>query len=196
MKTIWVATGNLHKLEEISHILGPDYQLKSFKDLAENFDVEENGHTYQENAEIKARALFNAVRQPVFADDSGLEVDALNGEPGINSARYSGVDTNHERNIDKLLDALKEVGADQRTARFRCLISYIDENGTSHYFEGIFPGRIGFERAGNGGFGYDPIFFPEGSEKSVAEYPAEEKNRISHRGLAVEKLKKFLEHQG
>ena len=192
MKTIWVATGNAHKLEEIGEILGPGVQLKSFKDIANAPEVVENGETYLANAEIKARALFGLVNEPVFADDSGLEVDALNGQPGIHSARYSGPDTNHERNIDKLLDELADVPESKRTARFRCVIVYIDENGKSHKFEGVFPGQISFERSGKGGFGYDPIFFLPKHGCSVAELQAEEKNRISHRGIAVKNLKDFL----
>ena len=141
MKTIWVATGNAHKLEEIGEILGPGVQLKSFKDIANAPEVVENGETYLANAEIKARALFGLVNEPVFADDSGLEVDALNGQPGIHSARYSGPDTNHERNIDKLLDELADVPESKRTARFRCVIVYIDETEKAINLKGFFPAR-------------------------------------------------------
>jgi XTP/dITP diphosphohydrolase len=193
MKTIWVATGNAHKLIEISEILGSDILLKSFKDIENSPDVVEDGSTYLENAEIKARALFSIVGQPVIADDSGLEVDALGGRPGIHSARYSGDDTNHERNISKLLKELDDLPLEKRTARFRCVIVYIDQNGVSHNFEGIFPGYIGFARSGQGGFGYDPVFFLKERNCSVAELSSEEKNRLSHRSLAIEKLKKFLQ---
>ncbi len=193
MKTIWVATGNAHKLIEISEILGSDILLKSFKDIENSPDVVEDGSTYLENAEIKARALFSIVGQPVIADDSGLEVDALGGRPGIHSARYSGDDTNHDRNISKLLKELDDLPLEKRTARFRCVIVYIDQNGVSHNFEGIFPGYIGFARSGQGGFGYDPVFFLKERNCSVAELSSEEKNRLSHRSLAIEKLKKFLQ---
>ena len=193
MKTIWVATGNAHKLIEISEILGSDILLKSFKDIENSTDVVEDGSTYLENAEIKARALFSIVGQPVIADDSGLEVDALGGRPGIHSARYSGDDTNHDRNISKLLKELDDLPLEKRTARFRCVIVYIDQNGVSHNFEGIFPGYIGFARSGQGGFGYDPVFFLKERNCSVAELSSEEKNRLSHRSLAIEKLKKFLQ---
>lgn len=193
MKTIWVATGNAHKLVEISEILGSGVVLKSFKDVENPPDVVENGSTYLENAEIKARALFSIVGQPVLADDSGLEVDALGGRPGIHSARFSGDDTNHDRNISKLLNELGDLPTEKRTARFRCVIVYIDQNGVSHNFEGVFPGYIGFSRSGQGGFGYDPVFFLEDRNCSVAELSSEEKNRLSHRSLAIEKLKKFLQ---
>ncbi|MEW6709589.1 MAG: RdgB/HAM1 family non-canonical purine NTP pyrophosphatase [Candidatus Riflebacteria bacterium] len=192
MKTIWVATSNAHKLEEISEILGPSVELKSFKDLANPFEVEENGHTYLENATLKAMALYDIVKEPVFADDSGLEVDALGGRPGLHSARYSGPQANHQKNIDKLLEELAEIPADKRTARFRCVIVYLDQNGTRHNFEGILPGVIATTESGKGGFGYDPIFFLPERGCTVAQLPAEEKNLISHRGLAVKKLKDFL----
>lgn len=195
MKSLWVATGNQHKLEEIKKILGQGYLLKGLKDLSEPLEIEETGNSYLENAEIKARTLFERVRQPVFADDSGLEVDALNGRPGIHSARFSGHDTNHERNITKLLKNLEGVPEEKRTARFRCIIVYIDEAGNSESFEGIFPGFIGFQKCGSGGFGYDPVFYLKPDNRSVAQIPADEKNRISHRGLAVAKLKKYLEKQ-
>jgi XTP/dITP diphosphohydrolase len=195
MKTLWLATGNLHKLEEVKTILGRDYNLKSLKDLPKPMEIEENGNSYLENAEIKARAVFEIVNQPVFADASGLEVDALNGEPGIHSARFSGPETNHERNIAKLLKTLEGVPREKRTARFRCIIVYIDETGASTNFEGIFPGYIGFKKSGSGGFGYDPVFYLEHNDRSVAQIPPDEKNRISHRGLAVAKLKQHLDKQ-
>ncbi|MFZ5952759.1 MAG: RdgB/HAM1 family non-canonical purine NTP pyrophosphatase [Candidatus Rifleibacteriota bacterium] len=194
MKTIWVATSNAHKLEEISEILGPSVALKSFKDLEKPFEVEENGQTYLENATLKARALYEIVKQPVFADDSGLEVDALGGRPGLHSARYSGPEASHQKNIDKLLKELADIPAQQRTAKFRCVIVYLDQNGTSHNFEGILPGVITAERSGKGGFGYDPVFFLPDRSCTVAQLPAEEKNLISHRGLAVKKLKDFLKN--
>lgn len=192
MKTIWVATGNAHKLGEMKNILGEDFELKSLKDLPDFPEIVEDGNSYLENAEIKAQAIFQHIRKPVFADDSGLEVDALDGRPGIHSARYSGPDATHESNINKLLEELGITDIKNRTARFRCVIVFIDSRGVSHNFEGILPGYIGFERSGEGGFGYDPIFFLKGQDCSVAELPDIEKNRISHRGIAVAKLKKFL----
>ena len=191
MKTIWVATKNAHKVDEISAIL-KGYKIKSLLDIPNFPVVEENGLTYAENAEIKARALFNEVHEPVFADDSGLEVDALNGNPGIHSARYSGEPVNHDRNITKLLNELKNVPEEKRTARFRCVIIYIDSEGISHEFMGSLEGRIAEKRTGNGGFGFDPVFYLPQKRCSVAELPMAEKNTISHRAYAVEKLANFL----
>jgi len=189
---LWVSTKNAHKVEEISHILGDSCQVKSLLDLPDFPDVIENGSSYSENAEIKARALHSAVRQPVIADDSGLEVDALGGRPGIHSARFSGDDTNHDRNISRLLKELEGVPGHERTARFRCVIVYIDIHGVSHEFVGTLEGMIGFERLGHGGFGYDPVFMLPEKGCSVAQLTSDEKNSISHRAYAVEKLKSFL----
>ncbi len=188
---IWVSTRNAHKAEEISHILAP-YQVKTLLDLPGFPEIEENGSSYRENAELKARALFSEVGEPVFADDSGLEVDALDGRPGIHSARYSGLDTNHARNIEKLLAELKNVPEAARTARFRCVIVYIDSSGRAHEFVGILEGRIGFAGRGAGGFGYDPVFMLPERGCSVAELPAAEKNSLSHRARALAGLKSFL----
>ncbi len=188
---IWVSTRNAHKAEEISHILAP-CKIRTLLDLPDFPDVEENGSSYRENAELKARALFEKVGEPVFADDSGLEVDALGGRPGIHSARFSGLDTNHARNIDKLLADLQNVTEAARTARFRCVIVYIDAGGTAHEFVGTLDGRIGFERRGKAGFGYDPVFMLPERGCSVAELPAAEKNSISHRASALAGLKSFL----
>ncbi len=188
---IWVATQNAHKVEEISSILSP-IKVKSFLDLENPPEVDENGSTYSENAYIKAKALYDIVHEPVFADDSGLEVDALDGKPGIHSARFSGPDTNHARNVAKMLEVMKNVPDDKRTARFRCVICYLDEKGEKHEFSGILEGKIGYEPLGKGGFGYDPIFMLPEKKCSVAQLPSEEKNVISHRAYAVEKLKKYL----
>jgi len=188
---IWVSTRNAHKAEEISHILAP-YSIRTLLDLPDFPDVDECGFSYRENAELKARALFEKVNEPVFADDSGLEVDALGGRPGIHSARYSGNDTNHARNIDKLLHELKNVPDAERTARFRCVIVYIDAGGKAHEFVGTLEGRIGFDRRGQGGFGYDPVFMLPERGCAVAELPAAEKNSISHRARALAQLRAFL----
>ncbi len=190
---IWVATKNSHKVEEIQHILGSSYSVRSLRDLPDFPDIEENGTTYSENALIKAKALFKEVNEPVFADDSGLEVDALNGRPGIYSSRYSGFDGDHEKNIEKLLVELAGVPKEKRTARFRCVIAYIDASGMEHEFEGIFPGVIGFERSGAGGFGYDPIFMLPEKNCSVAELDSDEKNKISHRARAMKDFIEFLQ---
>ncbi len=188
---IWVSTRNAHKAEEISAILAP-CTIKTLLDLPDFPDIEENGSSYRENAELKARALFEKVGEPVFADDSGLEVDALGGRPGIHSARFSGLDTNHARNIDKLLADLHNVPEAARTARFRCVLVYIDAGGTAHEFVGTLEGRIGFERRGKGGFGYDPVFMLPERGCAVAELPSAEKNALSHRARALAKLRSFL----
>ena len=188
---IWVATQNAHKVQEISAILSP-INIKSFLDLENAPEVDENGNSYAENAAIKAKALYNIVHEPVFADDSGLEVDALGGKPGIHSARFSGPDTNHARNVAKMLDVLKDVPEEKRTARFRCCIIYIDANGETHEFNGTLEGRIAFERHGEGGFGYDPIFFLPDKNCTIAELSSSEKNTISHRAYALEKLKNYF----
>lgn len=188
---IWVATQNAHKVEEISSILSP-IKIKSFLDLDNPPEVDENGLTYSENAYIKAKALYDIVKEPVFADDSGLEVDALDGKPGIHSARFSGPDTNHARNVAKMLEVLKDVPDEKRTARFRCVIVYIDNSGATHEFVGTLEGKIGYEPLGNGGFGYDPIFMLPDRGCSVAQLPSEEKNMISHRAYALAKLKEYF----
>ena len=188
---IWVATQNAHKVQEISAILSP-INIKSFLDLENAPEVDENGNSYAENATIKAKALYDIVHEPVFADDSGLEVDALGGKPGIHSARFSGPDTNHARNVAKMLDVMKDVPDGKRTARFRCCIIYIDAEGESHEFNGILEGSIAHECHGEGGFGYDPIFFLPERKCTIAELSSSEKNTISHRAFALEKLKDYF----
>ena len=192
---IWVSTRNAHKAEEISMILAPN-RVRTLLDLPDFPEVDENGASYRENAELKARALFEKVREPVFADDSGLEVDALGGRPGIHSARFSGPDTNHQRNIDKLLADLHGVPEARRTARFRCVIVYIDAAGLAHEFVGVLEGSIGSEMRGKGGFGYDPVFMLPEKGCSVAELPAAEKNSLSHRARALAQLRSFLKIPG
>lgn len=189
---LWIATGNRHKLQEIGAILGSTVNLRCQLDLPGMGDVAETGHTYHENAEIKAKALWELVKEPVFADDSGLEVDALGGRPGIHSQRYSAPNPTHEKNIDKLLNELADLPEEKRSARFRCVVCYIDDAGSATFFEGTLEGWIGFERRGKGGFGFDPVFMLPERGCSVAELSEEEKNRISHRGRAVEALKRHL----
>jgi XTP/dITP diphosphohydrolase len=167
-------------------------KVLSLLDLPNFVQAEETAETFQENALLKARALWDKLHEPVFADDSGLEVDALGGRPGVRSMRYSEPDPTHEKNIDKLLLELSACPEKKRTARFRCAIIFIDEHGKDHLFEGTVEGVIGFERQGRGGFGYDPVFCIPEKKKSLAELSSEEKNEISHRGRAVQKLKEFL----
>lgn len=190
--TLWVATKNAHKIEEISQILGDSIKIKSLLNIEDFPEIEESGSSYLENAEIKARTLWEYLKEPVFADDSGLDVDSLNGEPGIRSARFSGLDTNHSRNIAKLLNALKDVPIEKRSARFRCMIVYIDNQGISHEFSGTLDGYIGFACTGEEGFGYDPIFMLPDRNCSLAQLSLSEKNMLSHRFRAIKKLKDFL----
>ncbi|RCK74069.1 MAG: Nucleoside 5-triphosphatase RdgB (dHAPTP, dITP, XTP-specific) [Candidatus Ozemobacter sibiricus] len=192
---LWVATRNRHKLEEIAGILGPAYELKSLLDRPDIPEVEEDGATYRDNARKKARALWEHVKAPVFADDSGLEVDALGGRPGVHSMRYSAPQPTHAKNIVKLLGEMQGIPLLQRTARFRCTVVYLDTEGNEQVFEGVLEGVIGFEAQGEGGFGFDPVFVLPERGITVAQLSPEEKNQISHRGRAVMALRRYLEQR-
>jgi XTP/dITP diphosphohydrolase len=183
------ATNNRHKLEEVSAKIDSGIRLLTLEDIGCNEDIEETGSTFEENASIKSRYIYNKYQLNCFGDDSGLIVDALNGEPGVYSARYAGEHGNHPANISKVLEKLKEV--EKRKARFKSVISLI-WNGDEYFFEGVVEGTIRHQPAGNSGFGYDPIFQPDGYDITFAEMSLEEKNKISHRARAVEKLIKFL----
>ena len=189
MSTLFFGTNNPHKLQEIREILGGQYTILSFKDLPESFDVEETESTLEGNAKLKARAFYERTGMACFSDDSGLEVDALGGMPGVITARYAGPDCTADDNMDKLLHALQ--GKADRKAQFRTVIAYYDGH-EMHTFEGIIRGEILPSRRGTGGFGYDPIFLPEGYAKSFAEMSGEVKHRISHRGQAVHLFTQFL----
>ncbi|HHV46781.1 MAG TPA: RdgB/HAM1 family non-canonical purine NTP pyrophosphatase [Tissierellia bacterium] len=182
-----LSTGNLHKVREIKDILKDlPIEVISKDELGfKDFDIEEYGKTLEENAIIKARALWEKVDGMVMADDTGLFVDYLNGEPGINSARYSGPDGNSERNIAKLLDRLKGVPMEKRTATFITVIALITEDGETITVRGECKGHIGFEKKGGSGFGYDPLFIVEGYGRTFAELGEEIKNTISHRAKAL-----------
>lgn len=182
------ASNNEHKVNEVRAIAGSAIILKSLNDIACFDDIPETGSTFEENAGQKSRYIFERYHCDCFADDSGLEIDALNGEPGVYSARYSG-SRDFEQNMQLVLDRLE--GQKNRTARFRTVISLI-LNGKEHLFEGSIEGKITLQRSGSKGFGYDPIFQPDGYEISFAEMDPAEKNRISHRAIAVEKLITFL----
>lgn len=185
-----LATNNRHKLEEIAAKLNGEIRLLTLKDIGFDEDIEETGTTFHENAGIKSHLIYNRFQLNCFGDDSGLEVDALNGEPGVYSARYAGEHGNHDANIKKLLERL---GADEnRKARFITVISLI-WNGNEYFFEGTVEGTIRHERSGTGGFGYDPIFQPDGYAITFAEMSLDEKNRISHRAMAVDQMIHFLE---
>lgn len=189
---LWVATSNRHKVIEIAGILGDGFRIKSLLDIDGFPEIDENGSSYSENAMIKARALYDVVKEPVIADDSGLEVDALGGRPGIHSARYSGENATHAKNIALLLKELDGVEMAQRSARFRCVIAYIDRDGNSREFCGILEGHIIDSCTGDNGFGYDPVFVVRGSSHTLAQLSEEQKNNISHRSEALRQFRQFI----
>jgi len=187
---ILFATNNAHKLAEVQSKLAPlGYRVKGLREVIGEVDIPETGSTLEENAAIKARFLSNRIGMDCFADDTGLEVSALGGAPGVYSARYAGEGCSFDDNMDKLLSAID--GAADRSARFRTVICLI-KGGNEFLFEGEVKGVILEERSGSEGFGYDPIFKPDGHERSFAEMTMDEKNAISHRGLAVEQLVRHL----
>lgn len=192
MKLIF-ATQNRHKLNEVSAILGKDIELVSLPDLDFHDELPETHATLEENAEEKSRFVYDRFKSNCFAEDTGLEVKALLGAPGVYSARYAGEGKNSDDNINLLLHQLG--GEKNRRARFRTVISLILE-GKNHFFEGITEGTIPAARCGEGGFGYDPVFIPEGHVLSYAEMPPELKNKISHRRKAFEKMNAFLHEAG
>jgi XTP/dITP diphosphohydrolase len=183
------ATSNQNKVLEIQKILPKKFNIKSLKDLNYFEDVPENENTIEGNAVFKAKYIYKKFNINVFADDTGLEVEALNGEPGVHSARYAGKTRNSEKNIKKLLKNLKNIK--NRNARFKTVIALIIDNKL-HIFSGIVEGYILDSPKGNNGFGYDPIFCPNGFDKSFAELTLKEKNLISHRSLAMKKLIDFI----
>jgi XTP/dITP diphosphohydrolase len=189
MKEIVFVTNNAHKLEEINGILGSRFKVKSLKEIGFDEDIAEIADTLEGNALLKSSFIFKKFNVDCFADDTGLEVESLNGEPGVYSARYAGPENDALKNTAKLLHELKN--SSNRKAQFRTVISLI-LNGKEHQFEGIIKGDIAIKRSGNMGFGYDPIFIPKGYNQSFAEMTIEQKNTISHRALATEKLAKFL----
>jgi XTP/dITP diphosphohydrolase len=195
---ILLATNNQHKISEISQILiGLPVDLRTLAEYPELSDIPETGNTFEENALIKARACFDHTGLLSLADDSGLEVDALNGEPGVHSARYSGVPHDYAGNNRKLLDEMKDISAEQRTARFRCVIALVGKNREEEYFEhcfhGICEGMIIDQLRGTQGFGYDPLFFIPSLQKTMAELDPAVKNQISHRADALKKFKSYIE---
>lgn len=203
MKIVF-ATNNQHKLQEIRDILGSEFEIVSLKDIGCNVDIPETGNTLEENAMQKAQYVYDHYNLSCFADDTGLEVEALNGEPGVHSARYAeGTDHDSEANMAKLLRNLE--GKDNRKARFRTVIALIQKQDVCpcgctsikkvNRFEGIVDGSIATEKHGTAGFGYDPIFVPEGYDKSFAELGESIKNGISHRARAVAKLAEYLKQK-
>lgn len=191
MKLVF-ATNNTHKLQEVRQILPAAYEVLSLRDVGFTDEIEETGSTLEENSKLKAMVVYEWLRAHgktdcgVFSDDTGLEVDVLHGAPGVYSARYAGEPTDSSRNRQKLLQEMK--GKTDRNARFRTVVTLILPNQEIKQVDGIVEGTIGTEEKGEGGFGYDSLFVPKGYDCSFAELPAEEKNRISHRGRAMRRI--------
>ena len=191
MRTLIIASGNAHKAEEFQQLLAEtDFSVQSAAVSGGMPDVEENGGTFAANAQLKAEALRELAPSDgwVLADDSGLEVDALGGAPGIYSARYAGEGASDGDNLQKLLEEMFETEEGKRTARFRCVLCLIGPSGELSFFDGTCEGRISREPAGGSGFGYDPVFVPDGYEESFAELGDAVKGKLSHRGRAVQAL--------
>ena len=184
------ATNNQHKLKEIREIIGQTFRIISLKDVGFTGDVPETQETIEGNARQKARFIFEKTGRPCFADDTGLEIDALDGRPGVYSARYAGEGCRFEDNIVKILTELQ--GVTSRKARFRCVVCLIIDN-QEHLFEGKVEGTILADKRGSDGFGYDPVFLPDGETSTFAEMPPYLKNGISHRGKAVNKMVRFMQ---
>ncbi len=189
MHQLVFATNNAHKVEEVAAKIEGKIKLLNLTDIGCIEEIDETGTTFRENASLKSRFIYDKYHINCFGDDSGLEIEALNGEPGVFSARYAGEDGNHAANIDKTLAALKNIT--NRKANFRTVISLI-WNGDEYFFEGVVNGTIRNERVGTQGFGYDPIFQPDGYTKTFAEMSLAEKNKISHRAIAMADLLDFL----
>lgn len=189
--TLILATRNPHKVKEIRAML-PNWQVEDLSLLPEAPEVEESGVTFKENATLKALAISRLTGYYVLADDSGLEVEALNGDPGVYSARYAGREGSDAANNKKLLQAMSEVSESKRLARFRCVMVLARGGEVLGDFSGMVSGRILFEETGEGGFGYDPLFAPDGHEKSFAELGSAVKNTLSHRARALEGVADFL----
>ena len=189
MKKLVFATNNQNKFRELQQILSNEFELLSLKDIGCLEDIPETAETIEENSMQKAEYVYQKYKIDCFADDTGLEIEALQGRPGVYSARYAGEEKNMDKNIEKILSELKN--KDNRKARFKTIISLILD-GEKYQFEGIINGEIIEEKRGDSGFGYDPVFVPEGYDITFAEMPADEKNKISHRGRAVKKLATFL----
>lgn len=192
MADIVIASNNKGKINDFKAIF-PNDNVIGISEIIKDFDVEETGTTFEENARLKSEAAAKALNKRVIADDSGLEVYALNGEPGVYSARYAGLEKNDESNIDKVLKKLE--GETNRKAQFVCVISMSAPNEPTHMFKGTVSGEITTERKGNHGSGYDPIFYLPEKNKTMAELTTEEKSDVSHRGNAIKALNEFLERE-
>lgn len=188
-----IATHNKHKLKEIRDILSDlPIEIIGLDKFPQIKEIEEDGITFEANALKKARVVFKEAKTWTLADDSGLQVDALGGAPGVYSARYAGEGASYEQICQKLLNNMKEVSGKERTARFNCTMALIEPSGEEHVLVGICEGKIGHEMKGEHGFGYDPVFVYKGETRTLAEMPPKEKNKISHRARALEKIHKIL----
>ena len=183
------ATNNQHKIKEIKSLIGKDINILSLKDIGFEGDIPETNPTIEGNASQKSFFIYDKYKINCFADDTGLEIKSLNGRPGVYSARYAGDECDFKKNMNRVLDELK--GKDDRSARFRTIISLII-NGEEKAFEGIVNGKILNRKKGKDGFGYDPIFLPDGYDLSFAEMSLDEKNKISHRARATKRLVEYL----
>lgn len=184
------ATHNKGKLKEVQSLVPSTIKVISLDDLNMTTEIPETGHTLHDNALIKARTIFQLYKKAVIADDSGLDVEALNGAPGVHSARYAGEPSDAQKNMDLVLHQLQTTT--NREAHFKTIIAYIDADGKEQMFEGIVDGNIIQEKRGDNGFGYDPIFVPVGYDRTFAEMSAEEKNSMSHRAMALKAFSDFL----
>ena len=190
MKEILIATGNAHKVEEFKEMLEPmGYTVKSMKDLKEPIEIDETGTTFEENSMIKAMTLHKALGCAVMADDSGLMVDAMNGAPGVYSARFMGEDTSYDIKNQYIIDQVK---GKERGAQFVCVIAYVESDGTQNIFKGIVRGEINDQILGKNGFGYDPIFYYPPYKTTMANVTDEMKHAVSHRGIALRECVKYM----
>lgn len=190
MEDIVIASTNKGKINDFK-VIFPDFNVIGIAEIIEDFDVEETGDTFEANAKLKSEAGAKALNKRVIADDSGLEVFALDGEPGVYSARYAGTDKDDDANIDKLLTQLGD--ETDRSAQFVCVISMSTPGEETVQFKGTVQGDITLSKIGEHGFGYDPIFYLDDKNKTMAQLSAEEKSEVSHRGKAIEKLRQYLE---
>jgi len=193
IETIVLASHNLNKAQEIQMLLGNQFHVI----LQQAFDIppiEETGSTFEENALLKAKTVYDIIGLPVIGDDSGLEVVALNNQPGIYSSRFAGDNASDDDNIDKLLRKMHNIPTEKRTARFRCVVAFLGTSSDDQpvFFEGEWAGYIAKERTGKNGFGYDPVFVDLQSNLTAAELESDQKNKISHRGKAMQSLKSYL----
>jgi XTP/dITP diphosphohydrolase len=192
MQTLLIATRNRHKTREIGQMLGSGWDVRDLLSLSHAPNIEETGATFEENAALKALTISRIFTGLVLADDSGLEVDALNGAPGVYSARFAGIDANDAENRFLLIDKLKKLGGDEYPARFRCVIVLASQGELLGSFGGVINGKVILEERGESGFGYDSMFIPQGYMETFGELQSEIKNSLSHRGRALAKALEFL----